>query len=48
LNDPGIREKLAQQGLEPTPSSPEQFSAFLRAELGKWGKVVKAIGIQPD
>jgi tripartite-type tricarboxylate transporter receptor subunit TctC len=48
LKDPGIREKLAQQGLEPTPSTPEEFSAFLRAELGKWGKVVKAIGIQPD
>jgi tripartite-type tricarboxylate transporter receptor subunit TctC len=48
LNDPGIREKLAQQGLEPTPSSPEEFSAFLRAELAKWAKVVKDTGSQPD
>ena len=36
LNEPAIRERLALQGLEPTPSSPEEFSAFRRAELAKW------------
>jgi tripartite-type tricarboxylate transporter receptor subunit TctC len=48
LNEPAIREKLALQGLEPTPSSPEEFSVFLRAELAKWAKVVKDTGSQPD
>jgi tripartite-type tricarboxylate transporter receptor subunit TctC len=48
LNEPPIRDKLALQGLEPTPSSPEEFSAFLRAELAKWAKVVRDTGSQPD
>jgi tripartite-type tricarboxylate transporter receptor subunit TctC len=48
LNEPAIREKLALQGLEPTPSSPEEFSVFLRVELAKWAKVVKDTGSQPD
>jgi tripartite-type tricarboxylate transporter receptor subunit TctC len=48
LNDPGTREKLTLQGLEPTPSTPEEFSSFLRAELVKWAKVVRETGSQPD
>jgi tripartite-type tricarboxylate transporter receptor subunit TctC len=48
LNDSAVREKLAQQGLEPTPSSPEEFAAFLRSELAKWAKVVRDTGSRPD
>lgn len=48
LNDPGIREKLALQGLEPTPSTPEEFAAFLASELTKWAKVVRDTGSKPD
>jgi tripartite-type tricarboxylate transporter receptor subunit TctC len=36
-------------GLEPSPAnSPEEFSAFLRAEIAKWAKVVKASGAKAD
>lgn len=36
-------------GLEPAPSnSPEEFSAFLQAEIAKWAKVVKASGARAD
>jgi tripartite-type tricarboxylate transporter receptor subunit TctC len=48
LNDGAVRDKLAQQGLEPTPSTPEEFAAFMRSELAKWAKVVKDTGSQPD
>ena len=48
LKEPATREKLALQGLEATPSSPEEFAAFLRAEITKWAKVVKDTGSQPD
>jgi len=48
LNEPATREKLALQGLEATPSSPDEFSVFLRAEIAKWAKVVKDTGSQPD
>jgi tripartite-type tricarboxylate transporter receptor subunit TctC len=48
LKEPATREKLALQGLEATPSSPEEFAVFLRAEITKWAKVVKDTGSQPD
>ena len=45
---PDFRAQLEKQGFEPFTSSPEQFSAFVKAELDKWGKVIKAAGIKPD
>jgi tripartite-type tricarboxylate transporter receptor subunit TctC len=48
LSDSAVREKLALQGLEPTPSTPEEFGAFMRSELTKWAKVIKDTGSRPD
>ena len=48
LTDPAVREKLALQGFEPTPSTPEEFGTFLAAEIVKWAKVVKETGSKPD
>jgi tripartite-type tricarboxylate transporter receptor subunit TctC len=33
---------------EPAPSTPEQFAAFVKAELAKYGPVVKASGAKVD
>jgi tripartite-type tricarboxylate transporter receptor subunit TctC len=43
-----IRDILIADGSEPVGSTPEQFSAFLKSEMAKWGKVVKASGAKPD
>ena len=43
-----LKQKLAQQAAEITPTSPEQFAAFLAAEQEKYAKIVKAIGLKPD
>jgi tripartite-type tricarboxylate transporter receptor subunit TctC len=48
LTNPAIREKLALQGLESTPSSPEEFGTFLRSEIAKWGKVIRDTNTRPD
>jgi tripartite-type tricarboxylate transporter receptor subunit TctC len=49
LQDAAVRKRLNDDGAEPTPSAtPEEFGAMLRAEITKWGKVVKAAGIQPE
>ncbi len=48
LRSPEIGEKLAADGAEPVGSTPEQFAAFIKAELDKWSRVVKAAGIQPE
>jgi len=39
-----IRGKLIQQGADPVGSTPEEFSAYMRAETAKWARVVKASG----
>jgi tripartite-type tricarboxylate transporter receptor subunit TctC len=41
-----IKEKLARSGNEYVMSSPEEFVAFLRAEIAKWAKVVKESNIR--
>lgn len=48
LQAPALKEQFASQGLEPTPSTPAEFSAYLRSEVAKWGKVIKASGAKPD
>ena len=45
---PDVRERLASLGLEPVGSSPEQFDAFVRAEIAKWAKVIKDNNIKAD
>lgn len=47
LQSPSIKEKLAMDGAEPVGNTPEEFARFLRSETEKWGKVVRAAGMQP-
>jgi len=42
------RELLLRQGAEPVGNSPEQFGEFIRAEIAKWARVVKASGARVD
>jgi tripartite-type tricarboxylate transporter receptor subunit TctC len=37
---------LLAQGAEAVPTTPEEFGAFLKQEIGKWGKVIKEAGIK--
>jgi len=48
LKSQEVREKLAADGAEPVGSTPEQFAAFIKSEIDKWGKVVKSAGIQVE
>ena len=43
-----VRERLASQGAEALSSTPEQFTAYVRDELAKWSRVVKAAGMKTD
>lgn len=45
---PDIRERFAQLGTEATTSTPEAFTALVREELVKWGKVITAAGIKVE
>jgi tripartite-type tricarboxylate transporter receptor subunit TctC len=44
LDDPDMKAQLAPQGVVLTPSTPEEFGAFIRAEVAKWAKVVQDTG----
>jgi tripartite-type tricarboxylate transporter receptor subunit TctC len=45
---PEVREKFVAQGAEPLSGTPEDAASFLRAEVAKWGKVVKASGARAE
>jgi tripartite-type tricarboxylate transporter receptor subunit TctC len=45
---PRVVELLAAVSMEPVTNSPDEFTAFIRAEIAKWGKVVKASGAPLD
>ena len=48
LAAPDLRKKLEDQGLEITPSSADQFGKLIRADITKWGRVVKESGAKID
>jgi tripartite-type tricarboxylate transporter receptor subunit TctC len=48
LAQPFVKEQFAVQGVDTTPSSPAEFGQYLKTEVAKWGKVVKASGATPE
>lgn len=44
LQDPDVKARFAQLMAEPSPTTPAQFGAFVKAELAKYEKLVKASG----
>jgi tripartite-type tricarboxylate transporter receptor subunit TctC len=51
VKDPGLKEKLAELGAEPVPVSkanPKALQEHLKAEINKWGPIIKAAGVYAD
>jgi tripartite-type tricarboxylate transporter receptor subunit TctC len=48
LRSPETLESFAQMGAEVMGTTPEQTVEFLRGEIAKWAKVVKASGAKPE
>lgn len=46
--DPKMKARLAGQGLELVGNTPEEFDAFIRGEMAKWSKVLKAAGVKAE
>jgi tripartite-type tricarboxylate transporter receptor subunit TctC len=48
LRTPDIREKLVAAGSDPVGSTPAEFQAYVKLELGRWGKLIRDNGIKGE
>ncbi|EHP42074.1 extra-cytoplasmic solute receptor [Cupriavidus basilensis OR16] len=48
LADPGLRQRLAEQGGKAAGGTTQEFAAFVRAEKLRWAQVIKAGNIKPE
>ena len=48
LRGTDVIARLAEQGLQVIGKTPEQFTAFVKADIAKWATVVKASGVKLD
>lgn len=48
LNDEQIKTKMRNLGVEPAPTTPEAFDAYIRSETQKWAKVIRTANIKLD
>jgi tripartite-type tricarboxylate transporter receptor subunit TctC len=44
LNLPDIKERMLTQGASPSPTTPEEFDAFIRSEVKRFAKILIAAG----
>ena len=45
---PEVARRMDVEGERFTPNTPEEFAAFIRSEVAKWGKVVKDAGLKAE
>lgn len=48
INAPELKERLAALGAEPSAKTPDTYARYVREEIAKWAKVVKASGAKLD
>jgi tripartite-type tricarboxylate transporter receptor subunit TctC len=48
LGQADVKQRLSTLGAEGVGSSPDEFRAFIKAEIAKWAKVVKQAGLKVE
>ena len=48
LANPTVKERFASFGMQPVGNTPGEFAAFIREDLARWAKVIKAAGIKVE
>jgi tripartite-type tricarboxylate transporter receptor subunit TctC len=48
IQDPDFRVRLEANAFDPIGGSQQQFAEYVKAEIAKWGKVVRETGAKPD
>ncbi|HEY1288729.1 MAG TPA: tripartite tricarboxylate transporter substrate binding protein [Burkholderiales bacterium] len=48
MHTPEVKERLATMATDPLTSTPEEFAAYLKREIAKWGEVVRKANLKAD
>ena len=48
LQSKEVLDRLSNEGVEPMGGTPAQYAAYIKSEMARWAKVVKAAGIPPQ
>ena len=48
LTSPDVAERLSKIGMDPAPTTPEEFARIVASDYAKWGPIVKASGFKPE
>src|SRR5687768_15793175 len=48
MHSPELKERLAATGTDPLTSTPEEFAAYIKREIAKWGDVIRRAGVKAD
>ncbi|WP_431282036.1 Bug family tripartite tricarboxylate transporter substrate binding protein [Humitalea sp. 24SJ18S-53] len=48
MNDPDVQARLAAEGAESAPGTPEALGTFIRAEVARWAEVIRLTGMRAD
>ena len=48
VNQPEVKQHLLAEGAEPVGNTPEEFGEFIKSEIAKWGKVIRAAGLRTE
>jgi tripartite-type tricarboxylate transporter receptor subunit TctC len=48
LQSPDIRDALLMRGIDAETSTPDEFTAYIKSESAKWGKVIRAANLKPN
>ena len=48
LKDPDVQQRLAALGVDVAPDSPDEFAAYIKAEIPKWAAIIKASGAKVE
>ena len=48
LQQPEVKDRLTELGLDPSSSSPQALGDYMRKEHARWAVIIKTAGIKPD
>ena len=48
IENPDVKARMGSLGFEAFASTPEELGEFVKVQLGKWGKMIKDAGIEPE